>query len=260
MTKKYLAFGYDTERPYGALALSEEGREFRKGQIGFVRRMNAMFDEKDVPRTYFLLGNYLESCLLDFDKGCLRTIYNKENPLIEIQQHTYSHPIIRPIKGRLDKHVFTPKQFGMDVKMAAELINEILGVQTFGLRTPIGYHQDLSDKPQILEELRNHGIKYVSSHLRSERTLEGPLTKDRQPHDYNNIMFPELIEIPSHGWQDVVFTKEKAKIFLEREPDGPEEIIHHYSKLFSKANDIDLPIVTIALAFTHGLLWSMMPI
>lgn len=255
MTQKYLSFGYDTERPYGELALSEPGSELRKKQIDFIRKLNTMFDQEGVPRTFFILGHYLESCLNDYDTDSLREIYNRNNPLLEIQQHSYSHPILRPIKGREEKKVITPQEFAKDVQQAGEIIEKILGVYPDGIRTPLGYHHDLSDIPEILEELHRMGVRYVSSDLRSEESLEAPLNKKRQPHDYGNIGYPTIIEIPSHGWQDPIFTQEKAFMFLMREPDSLEKIFKHYNDLLIQANDMDLPILSIALCL-HP--WAVM--
>ncbi|MDE3742516.1 polysaccharide deacetylase family protein [Maribacter polysaccharolyticus] len=255
MTRKYLSFGYDTERPYGEFAQTKIGSELRKKLMGFIRKLNGMFDQEDVPRTFFILGHYLEACLTDYDIDALREVYHKDNPLIELQQHSYSHPIIRKIKGREEKKVITSGEFIKDLQQAGEVIENILGVYPNGVRTPIGYHHDLSDMPEILEGMQGMGIRYVSSNLRSEDSLEAPLNRNRQPHDYGNIGYPTIVEMPSHGWQDVIFTKEKAAIFLGREPDSQEKICKHFDELLLQANDIDLPVVNIALCL-HP--WAVM--
>lgn len=255
MAQKYLSFGYDTERPYGELALSERGSAIRKKQIDFVRNLNSMFDQKCAPRTFFILGHYLESCLNEYDMDSLREVYDITNPLVEIQQHSYSHQIFRPIKGRNDKQILTPKEFAEDLKRAGVTIKKILGIYPDGLRTPLGYHHNLSDMPEILEVLRRMEFRYVSSNLRSEESLEAPLNKNTQPHDYGMVGYPTIMEIPSNGWQDVVFTQEKAMLFLGREPDSPEKIFQHYNELLKKAIEWDTPMVSIALCL-HP--WAVM--
>ena len=52
-----------------------------------------MFDQKGAPRTFFILGHYLESCLNKYDIDSLQEVYDRNNPLVEIQQHSYSHQI-----------------------------------------------------------------------------------------------------------------------------------------------------------------------
>src|SRR3989338_9881082 len=158
MGTKILSLGFDTERPYGELAITPKGDDFRKRQVGFVQKINQVYDSEEVPRTFFILGHYLDSCLRNFDEDFLRLVYNRLNPLVEIQQHSYSHPIFRAVKGREDKTVVTPKEFAEDLQKAGVTLERILGVSPDGLRTPLGYHHDLSDMPEILAELQRIGF------------------------------------------------------------------------------------------------------
>ena len=86
-----LSLGYDTERPYGKWAETPEGDAFREKQIAFVREMSQFLNSEHVPRTHFILGNYLDCCQRTFTQKELREIYTEDNQLMEIQQHSYSH-------------------------------------------------------------------------------------------------------------------------------------------------------------------------
>lgn len=232
-----LSLGYDTERPYGNWAQTPEGDAFRQKQIEFVKKMSAFLDSEHVPRTHFILGHYLDSCQRTFSKEELREIYNKDNLFMELQQHSYSHPIFRPTQEG-DKGVVSTEAFISDVAKANDVIYDILGKRPTGLRTPRGYECDLSDRIDIIIGLEQLGMKYVSSNLRSATNIDGPYTPERQPHSYAHVGHPQMIELPSHGWQDAIFAPEHARKFLGRDPDTPDQVVAHYESLFEQAEQL----------------------
>jgi len=107
----------------------------------------------------------------------------------------------------------------------------------------------------LVKGLKDVGIKYISSNLCSETNLNAPLNKQRQPHNYKNIGVPELLEIPSHGWQDAVFTKEKYFQFYGDNLPSSKEILTHYKNLLDKSDKLNLPFVNVALCL-HP--WAVM--
>ncbi len=239
MANLNLSIGFDVERPHGQFAETKDARKVRKTQIAFIRKLIGMLDDYEVPRTFFILGNYLEKCLADFSKKELQEVFNKNNLYNEIQQHSHSHNMIRVIEDRPIKKIVTPEEFGKDLQKANDFIKEILEITPYGLRIPFGYHQDLSDIPSLLLELDKLDFLYVSSDLRSVHSLEAPLTLKRQPHRYHQTGFPNIVEIPSHGWQDAIFTREMALKFLGRNPiSDPKKIFSHYNGLLEKALEI----------------------
>ncbi|MFW9997540.1 MAG: polysaccharide deacetylase family protein [Candidatus Odinarchaeota archaeon] len=239
MSKVKLSLGFDVERPHGSFTESKKSIDVRKRQITFIKKLSKLLDEEEVPRTFFILGNYLEKCLDDFSTEELRKVYDHDNKLNEIQQHTYGHPMIRNIKERADKQAVTPKEFGKDLLKANSILKDILDVSPTGIRTPFGYSRDLLDIPELLAELERLKFRYVSSDLRSENSLEAPLTVKRQPHTYYLAGYPNIVEIPSHGWQDAIFTGEMAQKFLKRKPiHNAEQIFGHYNGLLERAIDL----------------------
>lgn len=230
-----LAFGYDEERPYGEWADTEEGRKHRRIQMVFVEKLFNILNQEGAPRTFFILGNFLERCLDDFSKSDLNQIYNPKNPLNDIQQHSYSHRVLRNEHPELSvKLAVSAQEFAEDVRRANGILEEILNVRPIGMRTPRGYHHDLSDIPEIVTYLDKLGFKFVSSDCRSKDSLEAPLTIERQPHSYKNIGYPNIIEIPTHGWQDAVFVKswvEKQKLLKA----PTQEIFPYFDSLFAQA-------------------------
>lgn len=233
-----LSFGYDTERPYGEWAKTGEGKDFRKKQINFIQKLTNLLDKENVPRTFFILGNYLDLCLEEFSKEELRKIYNKDNFLNDLQQHSYSHQVFRKIEGREDKKVLTVEEYGYDLKKATEVLFEVLGVIPNGLRIPLGHCGDLTDMPNILLELDKLKLNYVSSDLKGINSFDGPLTLERQPHNYGHVGFKNIVEIPSQGWQDVFFTEQMNEKRPGNCPNTFKQILNHYISLLDKAKEI----------------------
>ena len=226
-----LLLEYDIERPYGKIAETEEGRQLRRRFLYFDRFLNQTLDKLVVPRTFFIIGHYLDRCLDDFSREQLGAIYDSSNQLIEIQQHTYSHSfLVKPIKGE-DKPIVSAHEFAQDLEAANAAIGRILGVRPIGLSMPYGYEGDLSDVPEFLKILSMFNFRYVISDTRCENKKSN---LERQPHSYKIAGFPEIVEIPSHG-EDVLFCREKALRFLGREPDAKEKILQHYQDLFGAA-------------------------
>ena len=255
MTDLHLSLGFDDKRPYGALAETPAGKAFQQRKLAFVGKMNKCFDEAGVPRTHFILTSYLEACRRDVGATFLRKVYPKKNPLLDLQQHSHSHGIMEALHG-VNRPVMTAQEYIDDIGRAGELMHDILDVRPTGLRTPYGYEQDLSHRGDILTGLRDVGIEYVSSDLGMKDTLEGALTAQRQPHTYAHVGFPDIVEVPAHGLQDVVFTPEKAKqLFGKDQPPSAEEAFLHFDALLDQAKTIEAQRVSVALCL-HP--WAVM--
>ena len=227
-----LSLEYDVERPYGPAAETDEGRQLRKRFVAFDRFLTKTLDELAVPRTFFVIGQYLEGCLKDFSKEELREIYNPENPLQKIESHTFSHSfLVKPV-DRNENPIISPVEFARDLQKANEVIEQILGIKPFGLSMPYGYEGGIGDVPEFLKVLSDMGFKYVISDVGTD------VGKKRQPHTYKAAGFPDIVEIPIHGGEDVFFTEEKSLRFLEREPDSKEAILSHYKSLFETIRNL----------------------
>ncbi len=238
MAQVKLAFGYDDERPYGQLADTEAGLDLRRRNLFFVRKLMEFFDSKKLPRTFFILGQYLDRCLDTFSKQQLREIYVYGRYMCELQQHSYSHPLIKPLPG-YSKQILSAEEFAQDVQRAKKIIQEVLGRTTIGIRIPNGYTTGLHDAMEVAKRLSELGFVYVSSMLKgSGESLQAELTLERQPHLYEIPGSRNIVEIPSHGWQDVIFTKEKAQALLGSEPAEPDEIKNHFTDLLRKGLEL----------------------
>jgi len=239
MAEVLLSIGYDTEKPYGELARTAEGSAMRREQIRFDKRLIEELDSLGAPRTFFMLGDYLQVAAREYSHDELRAVYNPCNPLSDIQSHTYSHCVVRNISGRDDKKPLTVEDFEADLIMANKCLKDILGVDVSGLRMPLGYDSDFSDMPGILGVLRRQGFVYVSSNLREKGAIRSTVTTKRQPHTYEHVGFPDLAEIPSHGWADAIFTEDYCKRYGHRKI-GSLGARDHYVSLISLAKDLSV--------------------
>lgn len=257
MSHLFLALGFDDERPYGKAAEGADGERFFLKKAEFTQQMNKRFDAAEVPRTHFLLGRYIEECRQYFGKAPLADMYVTQSPYLELQQHSYSHRPFRPLDG-VSQPIMSPVEFVGDVLHANQTLQEILDITPTGLRTPYGYAQDLADQRTVLQGLRAAGITQVSSHLRSgaDSAVIGPNLRDGQPHSYGHVGYSDIVEVPSHGLQDVVFTREKVAALLGRDTvHTSQEIVEHYTQLLDEAKTIEAARTSVALCL-HP--WAVM--
>ncbi|HLC56894.1 MAG TPA: polysaccharide deacetylase family protein [Candidatus Nanoarchaeia archaeon] len=242
MTNVNLLFGYDTESPYGDKASTEEGAREREVTLRTVDKLNSLFEEySGFGRTFFILGSFLESTSEHFMGNTeLRTIFSSDDPLVDIQQHSYSHVPFRRIATRPDKDPMLPSQIEQDVRKASSLIYRIFGRAVIGVRAPLGYAGGL-DNEEVVNALLNAGVKYISSDLRSKDWgIEPPLVEDgkpRQPRFYSTEL-GNLLEIPSHGWQDTAFTGKSKTIGTAGYPTTAAGIFEYFNSLMIQGKEL----------------------
>lgn len=236
-----LLLGFDTERPYGPFGETEEGKKLREKHLITGAKLNELLNKYNTQRTFFMLGTYIQQSLDQVGQKGLIEVYQPQNSLVEIAQHTYSHPILAPIKTRPDKQPISSEQLSSELKLADTLIKVVLKLEQpiIGLRTPLGYANGLLDQQKITKILFQHGLFYVSSDLRDEDDgLNAPLVKKdgdlRQPFKYMQGIW----ELPSHGWQDSAFTGESKTKGATDYPKTIKDITDHYIQILKQAKEI----------------------
>ena len=238
--KVSLLLGFDTEAPFDQPHQEEDIKPAIYQTITIVKSLNSLFDSYKVSRTFFLLGKFVEKAAKLYNKELIK-IFNIDNPLIDVQSHAYSHRQFRHVPVGMNKPTLTPGQVFEDIKKANEIISEILHKEPIGLRAPRGYALGLNNSEELTESVKNAGMHYVSSDLRNKdwqiKTDLFDGHEIRQPRKYSN----GLIEMPSHGWQDMAFSGldipgvpqfqkwDKKKV--------DKYIVGHYTELMDKAMD-----------------------
>jgi peptidoglycan/xylan/chitin deacetylase (PgdA/CDA1 family) len=152
-------------------------------------------NELGVRGTLFVCGRTLLHSLPAIEKAA-------GDELFEIQQHTYSHVLFKPDawEGGMFKPS-PPEALLHEVTATSALLKEHLGVDCIGLRTPHGYYQGLSDRPDLVGILDRAGVEYVTSWGRNQAN-GNPTPFEVQPFWYTEQGYPEILELPFQYWLD----------------------------------------------------------
>jgi hypothetical protein len=241
MSTVRIMIGFDCDRPRGSFVNSPEGRKTAEIKMLSLERISRKLDDLDLPRTYFICGQFLESMVQKFGDARLRAAFSPENRLCEIADHTYRHNVFKAIPTRPDKAVTSPGKVIEEYRINTGLFQTVFGreLSRRGLRAPLGHYQGLASEQPLLDLLSREGVLYLSSDLRDENhsvnpPLSGQNGKPRQPYFYTN----GLLEIPTHGWHDTVFGGRTKTPVFEPYPRTYAEIIKFYRQMFSGALDI----------------------
>ena len=156
--------------------------------------------ELDAPCTMFIVGCVLEANARKFEPLA-------QEPLFDLAQHTYSHMLLKNVLMDDGKTVQlyrsgTPEQIDEEVGRANKLMLDILGVRCQGLCGPYCYYRGLGDRPDLLDILAKHGIRYLRTYARDYRDYQ-PTPIDVQGFWYDVQGHPEMLECMGHGWHDV---------------------------------------------------------
>lgn len=253
-TRKYLMgdspsvrvmFGFDCDRPRGSFITTNTGSEMAERKLKSLNNVSKRLEELEIPRTYFICGMFLESMANYFDKKTMVKAFNPNSSLVEIADHSYSHEIVKSIKTRPDKIPINHIKFQQEFNKNTEIFNNIFDDQLLerGFRTPLGHNDGLKGSYKLLDVIKKNEISYVSSDLRDENDSLHPKLFDResklrQPYRYKN----GVLEIPSIGWQDTVFSgTSKTKLF-ENYPDSYDKIFEYFEGLFKNAKELSIKL------------------
>ncbi len=183
-----LLIGYDVESPEPDITRA------------FLKKLLEVHTKYDVPWTMFVVGRTLEGSVDAFKEVA-------ESPLADIQQHTYSHMLLKTvvIENEDGVNIFrsgTLEQIEEEVRKTNELLKLHLNIDCIGLTGPYCYYRGLADRLDILEILHQNGIRFTRTYGRNEHDWQ-PVSFDIQPFYYEPQGFPDILEFPIQGWQDV---------------------------------------------------------
>jgi peptidoglycan/xylan/chitin deacetylase (PgdA/CDA1 family) len=169
--------------------------------LTFLERAARAHRELGVPCTLYMVGRILEDGRV---RDALASL--AQDPLFDIQQHTYSHLRLKTVAmdDGQKVQVFeggTPERIDEDIRRANRAIRDALGVTCTGLTGPWGYYRGLMDRPDLLGILRANGIRFCRTFARNEFDFQ-PVPYSLQPFWYAPQGYPEILEFPVQGWQD----------------------------------------------------------
>ncbi len=193
-----LLIGYDVEwgqditDPTGPNEMTE----------AFLRVAAPLHRELEAPCTFFICGQ-----TLDNSADAFRRARNLAGGVIDFQQHTYSHVLLKTIcfpheGGMKLVRGGTLEQIRQEVRRASAALHKQLGVTGTGITGPWGYYRGLSDRPDILEILHEEGIRFTRTYARNSHDGQ-PVDFDIQPFWYEPQGLPDMLEFPIQGYQDL---------------------------------------------------------
>ncbi|MEZ4621637.1 MAG: polysaccharide deacetylase family protein [Caldilineaceae bacterium] len=191
-----MLIGYDVEWQ------SQEGNVTEH----FLATAQALHQRLTIPTTFFIVGQTLERCVPYFQAI-------KDDPLIDLQQHTYSHQLLKTVyiddgKSIRVKRGIEPEETRLEVRKTTQLLKEYLDVDCIGLTGPWNYYRGLRDRPDLLQILHEEGIRFMRMDGRNAQDWH-PVEMDLQPYWFDDLGFPDMFEMLIHGWHDCVIRQER---------------------------------------------------
>jgi len=155
------------------------------------RAIVAMHRRHEMPATFYVTGKTLEGNPKEYRELL-------DDPLFEIASHTYSHKSLRdhPFCGP----AVTLDQIRDEIVRGKEWIERVFERPCLGVRPGCSFEHGLFGAPSVLRIVKDAGLRYVSSMAwGKDYSLPAPLN---QPRTYAENGFPELWELPCHGWHE----------------------------------------------------------
>jgi len=217
-----LVLTYDFER-YGNPSLPvdhSKNRQDRRFALNGLKIILKIHKEHDVGGTIFILGRLLELCHKEITE-----LFSKYS--FDIQQHTYSHILFKEDKNRR-RTPASPLEIKREIQITNSLIKKYLDIDVIGLSVPIGYHNGLKGKIEILKILKNEGIRYVKSDSRGPgNELPAPFIVNgrlKQPYFYEN----GILELTGQGWHDCIIKGLIPHEMPKKIVNSPSEEVRYY--------------------------------
>lgn len=172
----------------------------------FLAQAMRVHDEAQAPCTLFVVGKTLQNNAEAFQEAADR------RDLFDIQSHTYSHCLLKTVCQDVDGKITIWRGASMqklrsELKRSVEATRDVLGTQVEGICGPWCYYRGLADRPDILDLLHRHGIRFTRTWGRNEKDWQ-PVDLSLQPFWYEPQGFADVLEIPVHGWQDCIWRNE----------------------------------------------------
>ena len=173
---RYIA-AYDVEQP---------------GCLDAVRKIVPMHQRHDMPGTFFITGRTLEGAPEEYRQLL-------DDPLFEVASHTYSHRMLRdhPLCGP----AVSDEEIAVQIRRGKQVVEEVFERPCLGLRPGCSFEHGLCGAPVALQAVSEAGLAYVSS-MAWGRDYSLPAPLSNQPFAYADDGFPDLWELPCHGWHE----------------------------------------------------------
>ncbi|MBC8234323.1 polysaccharide deacetylase family protein [bacterium] len=181
---------FDVESAYAlntSLESDDNWRIWLEETLASITQITRVLKRHDAPATFFIVGKVLERAGENL-AGLL-----KDNPLLDIESHTYSH------MGILSDEPAVLQKFSEELRKTSYLILKYFGKRPVGFCAPGNFYKGLQGHPKQLGILWEQGYRFIGTDGMGppEQPMPAPFT---QPYWYAKDGFPELFEVPTTGW------------------------------------------------------------
>jgi len=155
------------------------------------RKIVEVHRRHEMPATFFLVGRALQA-----DADEYRRLL--DDPLFEVASHTGSHGMLRdhPFCGP----ALPLEAIAEEIARGKQAVEDVFERPCLGLRPGCSFVEGLKGAPEVLKLIDAAGLRYVSSLAWGpDYTMPALL---RQPFTYEQDGFPDVWELPGHGWQE----------------------------------------------------------
>lgn len=195
-----LLLGYDWER-YGKSGVRERDERDRADSTRGIEAIIRVHEAANAPLTLFVLGRLAEVPGLREILQRVSQKYSRE--FLDIQQHTYSHLMIKT--NALRGEGADLLDIRDDLSKATAAIQECTGIRVTGLGSAQSFYRGLQDEPERQRAVQACGIEFIRSDGRGPGDTRPAPSYDeeglyRGPYFY--AATPSLVEIPAHGYSD----------------------------------------------------------
>ncbi len=155
------------------------------------KKIVEMHKRHEMPATFFIVGKTLQANPVEYRKLL-------DDPLFEIASHTYSHRMLRdnPFCGS----AISLEDKRIEIFKGKKIIEDVFERPCLGMRPGCGFEHGFKNAKDVLGFCEEAGYLYTSS------MLWGPdyslPTLLNMPFTYAENGFPDLWELPGHGWHE----------------------------------------------------------
>ncbi|MBI3947495.1 MAG: polysaccharide deacetylase family protein [Armatimonadetes bacterium] len=152
-----------------------------------------LHEQHEIPATFFLLGRVLEQTGAE-----LKPIL--DSPLFDLQSHTYAHQMLRD--NRMHGPGVPLEEVRREITLGKRWVEDTFERPCTGTRSGCGFFRGMRGQKERLAIIAEAGMRYLSTDLRGPAdSIPSGL---QQAYAYADDGFPDLLELPGHGWHDNV--------------------------------------------------------
>lgn len=157
------------------------------------RRIVEVHRKHQMPATFFIVGKTLAANAREYRQLL-------DDPLFEVASHTWSHRMLldNPFCGPAT----TAEGVREEIFLGKKAVEDVFQKPCVGVRSGCGFVNGLRGAKHVLGQIAEAGFSYVSTLLwGKDYSLPVPLY---QPFTYGEEGFPNIWELPGHGWHENV--------------------------------------------------------